>query len=375
MSKEIKWYSLDQLNETKANYRIAIGGRGNGKTYAYKKQAFDHWLETGKQFAYLRRLAEEIETKRVGNYWNDLNGYMQERLNERFGYDHFYIKTYKGEWQILGFNEDSPSKKENLGTIGYYFALNQSTYDKSVSYPNVDTICYEEFLVGPNQFELKGEFELFLNFISTIKRNRENMVVYMLGNTVNRNNQILAEMNINVRDLHIGQIQRYSYMGENGVENSVAIEYCNPVNQSNESRSFFTFNNQRQDMIVKGQWQVGAYPQFNLDDFYNDILPNIGIILEAEQYRLYCYAVEKNDGIWLYVSPDRLAKRLEYFTLTDKPTIPNFKHYNYTSDLPPARKLIKLISSSMMNNHTLYLDDLTGSDFEHAFVQVYDRSL
>ena len=236
-----EYYSYDAIDATGANYRIVIGERSNGKTYGFKKKAFDNWLYNGKQFAYLRRFAEEILLKRVGNYWNDIMPYITEQLTPLYPeYSGFTITSRTGEWTVCGISKSG--NKTVLGTIGYYFALNQTQYDKSVSYPDVNLICFEEFLT--NKLELRDEMTQFQNFISTIKRKRTDMTVYLLGNTVNRNSQILTGMNINVRDLTQGQIHKYSYIGEENITNTVAIEWCRHYEQEEDSEAFFIFNNQ-----------------------------------------------------------------------------------------------------------------------------------
>lgn len=362
-----EYYSYKDIDATGANYRVIIGERSNGKTYGFKKKVFDHWCETGKQFAYLRRTAEEIMSSRVGNYWNDLTDYINQELSKRFDYDFFMVQAYRGEFRVCGLRETN-QKKEVIGTIGYYFALGQANYDKSNSYPDVDTICFEEFLT--DGYELRDEFTKFVNFISTIKRKRTDMTVYMLGNTVNRNSQILEAMNINVRDLVQGSIKRYTYFGEGDITNTVAVEYCRNYAQSDESAGYFTFDNQREDMIVKGGWQVGAYPQFNLEEFFDNETPELGIVINTEQYRLYCYGCEHKDGFWFFVSPTRLAKRLEYFTLTNGSTNPNFRHFSYKGNNKVSIKLIKTLYNCQGNGHILFLDNLTGNDFDHAMYQM-----
>ena len=53
------YYSFDDILSRNGVFNFIIGGRGIGKTYGAKKIAIDTYLETGKQFIYLRRYKSE----------------------------------------------------------------------------------------------------------------------------------------------------------------------------------------------------------------------------------------------------------------------------------------------------------------------------
>ena len=61
LSKEIKWYSLDNILKYDSQYYIIMGERSNGKTYAVCKYLIDQFFKHGKQFAYVKRYEEDIK--------------------------------------------------------------------------------------------------------------------------------------------------------------------------------------------------------------------------------------------------------------------------------------------------------------------------
>lgn len=367
---ENEYYSYEDLDKTNANYRVVIGERSNGKTYGFKQKALLNFLNFGKEFAYVRRHVEEIQPKRTNRYWDDIWEWAAPLLREKYGYKFYTIIAKKNMFTLYGY-EDDIKKKEEIGVLGHYFALNQGVYDKSTSYPNVNLICYEEFLT--DQRELPDEFTLFLNLISTIKRKREDVTIYLLGNTVSRNSVILESMNINVRDLIQGDIKVYTYYTEGGATNTVAIEYCRNYAQSDKSEAYFSFGHQQENMITKGAWQTRAYPLFKLDDFYTK-RPTFGIILQTSKIKLYIYIVENKNNLTAYVSDKRLATRIDYYTLNNQPTNLHFNTFNINSPIDGAMRLKRLMFGIYMNDNVLYESNVIGSDFERIISILINKS-
>lgn len=354
-----EYYSYDDIDATGANYRIVFGERSSGKTYGFKKKCIDRFIANGSQFAYLRRRLEEVAMKRVDNYFADLDEYIQERFKEIYPqYDFFAIIPRTGKFNLYGCTLD-PENKTLIDTIGYYFALSQSIYDKSNSYPRVDMICYEEFLVRDKP-ELPNEFSLFMNFISTIKRKRENVVIYMLGNTVTRNSTMLESMNINVRDIPEGSIKTYQYAGTNGY-NTVAVEYTRNYSQSADSESYFYFNNPSEMMIINGKWEVDEVPVFEKSMLQSmRQTPKFALIVDKAPIRLYCYLLDGS----LYVSDERLFGHCKYYTIGDKPTSIRRLYLNTRSNHRALKRIVYVLTTYYNNGHILYDSFLTGDDFK-----------
>ena len=98
-----------------------------------------------------------------------------------------------------------------------------SEHYKSSSYPSVDIILFDEFISRDGY--LPNEFVTFMNVLSTIIRHRDDVIIYMLGNTVNRYCVYFTEMNLQgVPKQAQGTIDVYKYV--NNPELTVAVEYC-----------------------------------------------------------------------------------------------------------------------------------------------------
>ena len=363
--EEQEFWLKDNLDATGANYRMAFSQRGPGKSYQTKCEAIDRWLETGKQFGLIRRLDNQLTIDKVSEYWTDMTEYFTEHAKSVFpNFESFVIVPRTGKWTVYGM-EEGTSKKEPLGVIGYYFAVNCSERYKSVSYPDIDFVIYEEFMSESHSY-LPNEFDKLMSIISTIKRRRTDFVIYMLGNTVDMNCPVLHDMGINVREMAQGDIKLFTYYGgKNGeTKNTVAVEYIRPVEQSEDSESFFIFNRQQENMIINGAWQTGDYPLFNKEDFYAEVRPKLSVVIDYKDIKLYCYFDKGKDGFPIaYISNERLGNRFKYIFITSK-TYLNRNQFSYSSDLPIVKNIKKLLYFCISNNSILYLSNYTGNDLD-----------
>ena len=130
-------------------------------------------------------------------------------------------------------------------------------HNKSANYDGVEIIIFDEFLSRGSY--VPDEFSLFTNTLSTIIRQRVNVTIFMLGNTVNKYCPYFSEMGItNIKTQKQGTIDVYTY-GES--ELKVAVEYCGNLNKSGKpSDVYFAFGNPKLQMITSGVWELEIYP-------------------------------------------------------------------------------------------------------------------
>ena len=102
------------------------------------------------------------------------------------------VYYYGSRWFLCRFEDGKRICDET--PFAYGFALTSMEHDKSTAYPNITTICFDEF-ISRNAY-LPDEFVLFMNVISTIVRQRKDTKIFMLGNTVNKYCPYFDEMGI-----------------------------------------------------------------------------------------------------------------------------------------------------------------------------------
>lgn len=263
--KKIKYYSLDRILKCGADYNIIFGERSNGKTYACLQYLLEQFVTTGKQAAYIRRWREDLRGKRAESLFANhvSNGYVETLTGGKWN----TIKYVGGKW-FLAFKDENDKITADQTPFCYGFCLSEQEHEKSSSYPNITTIVFDEFLT--RRYYLPEEFMLFMNMLSTIIRQRNDVKVFMLGNTVNKFCPYFTEMGLNqISVQEQGTIDLYSF-GEDGAK--VAVEYCATIQQEKESNKYFCFDNQKLQMITGGKWELAVYPHLPCKYKPNEVL-------------------------------------------------------------------------------------------------------
>lgn len=155
------YYSRNDLLSYNALFNFVVGERGTGKTYQFKDWAISDFLKTGSQFVYVRRYKTEF--KDILNFFDDM---LEKYPNHKFkiGHGKFYIDD-----KIAGF----------------YIALSTAITKKSVAYPRVNKIGFDEFILEKSTLHyLPNEVNAFLGLYETIARDRNNVRVLFMANSV-----------------------------------------------------------------------------------------------------------------------------------------------------------------------------------------------
>lgn len=314
-----KFYSLKNILSKDAQYNIIFGERSNGKTYSVLKYGLEKFCQTGEQTAIVRRWSEDFKGKRGSTMYQALvNNHEIEKLTEGKWTDVYY---YSGRWYLCKYNE----KEERTileKPIAYAFALGSMEHDKSTSYPEINTILFDEFLT--RTMYLPDEFVLFMNVLSTIIRHRKNVKIFMLGNTVNKYCPYFNEMGLrHIKDMKVGDIDIYSY-GDSDLK--VAVEYCKPNKQGKESDTYFAFDNPKLSMITGGAWEVNIYPHCPVKYAPKDIKFTYFIIFDGEI--LQCEIIMKDNNNFTFIhrktSPIKDTEK-DLIYSTEYSSLPNWK--------------------------------------------------
>lgn len=172
------YYDINKTLTYNCLFNFIIGNRGSGKTYGAKKRAVKQFLDKGYQFVYLRRFKEELD-ETAESYFNDII------LNNEF--PDAVIEYRNGQYFI------------NDQLAGYAMALTKAKDYKSISYPLVYLIIFDEFLIEDNGYSryLKNEVKQFLNFYMSIDRYR-GCIVFFLANSVSMVNPYTLYFNLSL---------------------------------------------------------------------------------------------------------------------------------------------------------------------------------
>lgn len=249
-----KFYDLKDILNKRADYNIIFGERSNGKTYATLKYGLEQYIKTGKQMAYVRRWREDLRGKRAESLFSGhvVNGLVETLTDGKFN-EIFYMSS---KWFLSYYDAEKNKRTPDDKPFCFGFCLSEQEHEKSSSFPNVCTIVFDEFLT--RRYYLPDEFMLFMNLLSTIIRQRDDVKVFMLGNTVNKYCPYFTEMGLKqAATMRQGTIDVYRF-GETGA--IVAVEYCDTIVKHKASNKYFCFDNQNLQMITGGKWELAVYP-------------------------------------------------------------------------------------------------------------------
>lgn len=177
------FYDFKHILSRNAIYNFVCGARGLGKTYGAKHWAIRDYIKTKNQFIYLRRYATDLTTR--STWFADIAHEFPD-----------YKFRVHGEYAQMA-SAGPDDKKDRWETIGFFIALSKSQSKKSVAYPNVTKIIFDEFIIDKGAIHyLPQEARMFNDFYATVDRWRDKTRVLFLANSVSVMNPYFLEFDI-----------------------------------------------------------------------------------------------------------------------------------------------------------------------------------
>ena len=363
MAKKNIYWDINPILTKKARYNVVYGERSNGKTYGTLQKCLEDYFKDGSEFAYIRRWDEDLVGKKGESLFN---GIIKNGVIRRLSKGKWNHVVYKSRAYYFAFIDDEGIITTDVKPFCYAFALTQHEHYKSNSYPNIRNIIFDEFLT--RGVYLPDEFVIFQNVLSTLIRLRDDVIIFMLGNTVNKFSPYFKEMGLTrIRDQKIGTIDVYDY-GESGL--TVAVEYSDMPVKEKKSNVYFAFNNPRLEMIKNGAWEIDLYPHYPRDQYeginpYKDI--KFIFYIEFEGDTLQCEVIyktvdregNKKPSYFLFIHPKTTPIKQEDKPLIYSQTVNPLP--NYRRKITKATTIIeKKIQQFFIKDKVFYSDNETG---------------
>lgn len=177
----IRWFTPQQMLTYNCTFNFVIGDRGGGKSFGTLEFCINRFKKTGEQFIYLRRTERELD---------DAKPSLFDALKKEGKFPEDELKA-KGDALYV-----------NNETMGYSIALSTSMKRKSIPYPNVKWIIFEEFMVDGITSRYLGhgeqECELFENLYETVDRLRDETRVIFISNAFSKVNIYFTHYGVNL---------------------------------------------------------------------------------------------------------------------------------------------------------------------------------
>jgi hypothetical protein len=217
----------------------------------------------------------------------------------------------------------------------------------------VKNIVFDEFIT--RSAYLPDEFILFTNTLSTIIRQRNDVKIFMLGNTVNKFCPYFNEMGLkHIKDMNQGDIDVYR-VGTSGLK--IAVEYCgtSKVNRK-KSDIYFSFDNPKLEMITSGIWEIDIYPHCPCKYKPKDVLYTYFVEYDGEMLQCEVVMVEGMTFTFVHRKTTPIKDEENDLVFSQRWNArPNFRR-KITERVPLVQKLY----SYFANDKVFYQDNEVG---------------
>lgn len=343
MGEENIYYDFGTLLSKNALINMTLSNRGAGKTYGFTKWAIKDFLKTGKQFVYLRRYSTELS--RLDNFFDAVCGEFP---------DHKFM--YKGGKKGGKFFIDDE-------ICGFSAPLSTSITLKSVPFPEVNKICFDEFLIPKGNIHyLKDECHTFFDFIETINRLRQTdklhdlVRVFCFANTISMVNPYFQYFGLTVNTS-----KRFNIYKE--YNNDVIVEIYKNTNYIEAKKET------RMGKIM----EKTAYGDYAIDgEFYQDDDTFIEAKTKQAQNMVTVRYMDKTVGFWfdyndgkIYASYKTNPNCVWKFSLTSADHCPNYFLVKNAASQPQMQTL-----SAAFQHGCMYFENLNVKESVYKIMQL-----
>lgn len=357
-----KFYDIKNMLKTEAEYKYLMGGRNIGKSYQVKQTILTKVFETDCEFIYLRRYKEDMKNQLVTDYFGDMN------ISEITEGMYSEIYTYQGNIYFINRTEDGKPKDKKL--IGRAHCLSTAEHQKSIMYPKVEDIIFEEFIPEKGVY-LPNEPSKLQGYVSTISRLKK-ITVWLVGNTISKLCPYFNEWGLDrVNKQKLGTIDIYKrnvrIMTDTGFEEDniiIAVERCK--GEGLLSRMAF---GSAAEMIANNEWVTDSKPLVE-KSYVNDSDEMYTIYILWQNLKFKCSFMRKDYNYYWYVRPASGKVKMEDL-LNERVISDNITFtYKHTNKLKALSKGEQKAFQFMIDRKIFYSDNTTGTDFENVLKSI-----
>ena len=348
-NNHIKYLSKKKVKSlaSKCDYLMLLGERSGGKSYAVKSLCTEQAYKNKKLFIYLKRYELEVKDSLCVSYFADMP--VQEMTNGEYSCIDVFRKG------IYLANVDQETGKVTRGQkIGICHSLSAAEHYKSLAFPDVENIIYEEFISMNGQY-LFNETDALQQYVSSIYRNNRKGKVFLVGNTISRICPFYTDWELETTKMKPGDTKNFTKANDNGDDTIITV-YITPSLNVNTGMFF----GRASKNITQGAYATTPQPRLpdeirKYKSLYKVVLhhDNLMFLMQLMQH------VDKPDQITWYVCPK--TTKIEKGTRVVSTTFSTDPYHTMLLEgiTQKEHELFKML----LNGRVCFSDDLTGTEF------------
>lgn len=338
-------------------YGVLMSTRKTGKTNTLLTLGLICAWKYGTMIAYVRQTEDMIEYRNIKTFFEVQlrNNYISEMTGGEYT-----GAEIKGDYGcFVHYDEKMKVDKRSAPVVIFLSISKQLDYKSTLNLPNCNLVLFDEFISTRYSY---NEYVEFLQLLSTVIRDKTEVIIMMLANSTNVYSPYFYELCIakEVKNLKPGN----SAMIRTKKGTSLYIELIDGITPEREQLNmlYFGFDNPKLKAITGGDWAVADYPHIQKDDTREVITKGIyltfkDIIIQMELLR--------SDKLGLHVLVHRAnkidEKCLTIYTISD--ITDSKEQYAFGRG-----KLSKLIWK-LYDDHKFYYADNEVGDILETYVK------
>lgn len=364
---------------------FVYSGRNRGKSYEICTQLLaDAWYEK-KLFGYVRR--NKATTYEIEQYFADKLNFISDMTDgTREG-----ITVSRGKIYLFHTIDDEKtgSRKRVLDEhIGYFFAVSTQGSYKSLQYPEVWNLLYEEVLTSEQY--LSAEPEKLMNLWSTVSRSRPGFHMWLISNTISVVNPYSQGWGIQLAKNKPGEIRLSKlYLGAADADGKeqymlIAAHYLEDKDDITVEAKKDKKKLRVKTSVANNRWdELKLYTVMD-KSFLDPYKPLCSVVFEYDDLMFLCEIIMKPANIYqLYTGDEEKESRVKmpFAFIQRKTTEPQANTRIYTNNANRMgiyvtkgyRKLGKIDDTIEMirkNGWFVGSDNLTMNDFMTVFTKL-----
>jgi hypothetical protein len=326
-----------------SDFIMLLGERANGKSYCVKSILLSECYKNDKEFIYLRRFELDIKDSLCVSYFGDCP------VAEITDGEYTCIDVFRKGIYFANIDDESGKIKRGK-KIGYCHCLSGAEHYKSLSFPKVDFIDFEEFISVDGNY-LFNEPDKLQHYVSTIFRHRKGKV-FLVGNLISRICPYYREWGI-------------SKIMAKAVEGSV--NYCKIdetviavyLTDSLNFNSGMFFGNIAKN-ITKGEYETHSVPHLPHSPYKYKTL--YSFVLQYNEFKFLCSLLQEHEhanNITWYVQPKTTEIHKKTRVISNIFSTDPYNIMSFAGLTPNEKQIINLL----LQDRVCYSDNLTGTEF------------